>query len=147
MGKANRDSDTAEITRRQDFVGIGEDGAHAQSAGLGIDLIVNEIDRSFVGKIHFVCQAQKYWPIDVAGRFSLALTDHFPNLQHRAFIDVEGGIHGIHRYDRGQQCLILHYQVAHSQVVSADAPVDGRHDLGEIKVEPVRVESGSRFRQ
>ena len=76
----------------------------------------------------------------LAGTLDLALVDGPADPQHGGLVDVEVGVHRVERDDGGQQGLVLVDQVAERVVIAADLAVDGRRDLGEVKVELVDLE-------
>ena len=139
VGDADGHPDAGEIAGGERLVLVGEDAPHPQGAGLGVDLVVDEMDGPAVGVPVLVGEAEPHGDFGVVGRFGLAFADQLLDAQHRVFVHVEVGVHRVHRHDRGEQGAAGQVarlnQVAHGDEVAADAAADGRGDLGEAQVQ------------
>src|SRR5262245_59035901 len=101
MSDWNANADKVSLGER--LVLVAKHAAHAKGAGFRIDLIVNEIDGSFVRITFLVGQTQEDGPFDVASRFQFAFADQVADTQYRSFIDIEIGVDGIDRDNGGEQ--------------------------------------------
>ncbi len=120
---------------------ILEYAAEGDRSGERIDCIVDEVDVPLVRKPLFALQAhQDLYFFRVADRLQLALVDHIAHSQHGALVDVEVGVHGVERHDRGEQRLILGDQVAQRVVIATDFAVDRRGNFAKFAVQLIRFQ-------
>ena len=80
---------------------------------VGIDLVVDEVDRPLVRKA--VLALQRHGDRNsraLVGQLDLALVDRLASAQQGGLVHLEVGVHRVDRHDRRQEGLVLVDQVA-----------------------------------
>ena len=122
--------------------GLSKTPARQNAARGRIDLVIDEVDDPLAGKALFALQSHEDGNLPAAVGLDQSRVDGPPHPQHRRFVDVDVGVHGIERNDGGQQGLVLGDEVAEREVIAAHLAVDGRGHLAEIQIELVGLQAG-----
>src|SRR5580692_4851933 len=123
--------------RRELTVFVLQHRARANGAGLRIQLIVDEIDRSRMGKSLLVGQPDPHGIARVA-RTWLAAARHLRVSQVALFVGVKININRVHGDDRRKQRAAVGtagHQIPARHLRAADAPVDGAGHPGKVQIE------------
>src|SRR5579883_610968 len=108
---------------------VVEDCPHRNRAGGGVDLVVDEVEFAAMRKSGFALDRHP----DGDSRQLAARFGQQPLVG--PLLNIEVGVHLLHRDDGGEQRLVFAHDVAGGVVIPADASADGSVDLGEREVE------------
>ena len=144
----HRHAHAAELVRRDEQIGIGEGGAHADRARGAVILIVDEVDGALQRPVLLVHQLALHLDRVVARRLDLALL-HQALIGHAvAFADIEAEPDRIERDDGGEQrgraADAADDQIADAHLVPAHAAGDRRRHPRVVEIELRLVDGGDR---
>ena len=138
------------LSRREDArtnrrLRIGEDAAHLEGGGRGVNLVVDEVHASLEREtlLRGEAQGDRDFLALFAGRRQLAFADELPDVLDSRLVHIEVGVHGIKRNDGGESGLIGNDQIAFGDESAANLPSDWRRNAGKVHVELSGVTRGA----